>query len=396
MRDRLDGKERKKIMKEYIATSDPAKGGAYLRNISGLYPEECERIKTHFLSIEATPDEFAISVCPVNSSMIALCATQKKTSLEEPRMHSVSHGILIEVDKFADEFAAMESDEFTYLTQKLDEHDNPVRTGYQNERKECIVESQYNRTYSEDEKVNILYAILCLVENKQKILLQINEDEKFKWLVMLYNMLPLEIVTKLFVSTGECPMNPPDILLADKIKVQNEEGYIKKNLEQFIQYGEMFRKQTKIVSPYQKERISYLHVAKNPEQTKMLPQVLSKETTEDVSYECFEKCRRYMEGEDICLFEDVLHAQLNKTERDAFQKLLREFLQDCKIHFRKNEIQRYVDILFVAFQTSEKRGRKIWRNLWCCYDINGIKKFCRKQKFFLRIRIKREIEYRLF
>lgn len=384
-------------MREYIATSDPAKGGAYLRNISGLCPEECEMLKKHFLSIETIPGAFAVSICPVNSLTVALCVTQKKTSLEETRMHSVSHGILMGVDEFADEFAAMESDGFAYLAQKLDEHDNPVRTGYQNERKECFVESQYSQTYSEDEKVNLLYAILCLLENKQKILLQINEDEKIKWLVMLYSMLPPEIMAKIFVSTGECPMNPPDILLADKIKVQNEEGYIKNTLEQFIQYGEAYRKQIKIISPYQKNCFSYLYSVPNLEQTKMLPQVLMlKETTEDVSYELFKKCRRYIEGENISLIKDVLHSQLNGTEWYEFQKLLKEFLKHCKVRCRKSEIQRYVDILFVAFQNSEKGEGRIRRNLWCCYDINGIKAFCRKRNIFLRRQIKREIKYRLF
>ena len=113
--------------KEYITTCDPEKGGAYLRDIGGLNKKEMATISDCYLCIEPEEGEIAISVCPINYTTIAVVATKKRTSKEEPRMHSVSYGTLIKNSSIPSMLKKMEVTKFRMLYREFDEHDNLVK-----------------------------------------------------------------------------------------------------------------------------------------------------------------------------------------------------------------------------------------------------------------------------
>ena len=101
--------------KEYITTCDPGKGGAYLRDIGGLNKKEMATISDCYLCIEPEEGEIAISICPINYTTIAIMSTKKRTSKEEPRMHSVSYGTLIKNSSIPSMLKKLEVTKFRML-----------------------------------------------------------------------------------------------------------------------------------------------------------------------------------------------------------------------------------------------------------------------------------------
>lgn len=418
-------------MKEYIATSDPSRGGAYLENLAGLCKKEIDIIEERFLSIEAISGKMAVSVCPVSQSTLAVCMTRKKKSVEEPRMHSVSLGVVLNTEGFSTTLQRMEAEGFSYLSQELDEHDRPVVANSECERDISEeVSLQYMEAYSANERVNIFYAVICILENNEKILLQMDEAEKVKWIVMLYSLLPPEIATKIFVSTGECPKYPPDILIADKILTQsNEYEYIKKTIPQFEKYGEIFRRRTNLKFPYLESCISEPEGLEKLTGLKDNQQVRDKNIRDMLNYyesvlqlsenkvpclvetsssdqnsiqsESFisksnnllERCKSYITGEDIFIYDLLREGALLKDEEwKKFQSALRKNLKKYNINKLKNT-DRFINILFLAFQISGNGTGEIHRNLWCCYDLQGMQKFIEKNKWSVKkILLERKIK----
>ena len=148
------------MYKEYITTCNPGRGGAYLRDIGGLNKKEMATISDCYLCIEPEEGEVAISVCPINYTSIAVVSTKKRTSKEEPRMHSVSYGILIKNLSIPLMLKKMEMTKFRLLYREFDEHDNLVK----NEDEKFIENNRrWNSNYSGQEKVNMFFRVIQLI-----------------------------------------------------------------------------------------------------------------------------------------------------------------------------------------------------------------------------------------
>ena len=215
----------KRMIKEYITTYDPARGGAYLRNIGGLTKKEVKKIANDYISIEPEEDILTVSVFPVSYSTVSIATTRKNVTREEPRMHPVSHGIIVNNKSVSVELKRMEKTGFSFLNRELDEHDNPVCEGKHVEKKAY----PENHTKQDDaRKLDDFYRVIKIIENKEKVLLRMDKTERTQWLVSLYDVLLPEMINKIFISMGECPVNPPDILIRDTINVQNNEDEYEK------------------------------------------------------------------------------------------------------------------------------------------------------------------------
>lgn len=450
------------MIKEYITTYDPARGGAYLRNIGGLTKKEVKKIANDYISIEPEEDILTVSVFPVSYSTVSIATTRKNVTREEPRMHPVSHGIIVNNKSVSVELKRMEKTGFSFLNRELDEHDNPVCEGKHVEKKAY----PENHTKQDDaRKLDDFYRVIKIIENKEKVLLRMDKTERTQWLVSLYDVLLPEMINKIFISMGECPVNPPDILIGDTINVQNnEDEYEKENLHQFEKEGHFFRKKygnfprlekniinnnsegkRKLKKCYYircKYKLARYDGAENIrdvlEEYEILLELLEREQSEDPKNinvwlcqlrKCFvseDLFRRMLESEfpfldnsqqiqqvpvttnikkdlaDECM-EYVVKNKMpagfqeinSQDEWKEFQLKIRRKL--LKHELRKGEYERFVTVLFWAFQYSAD-GKAIRQGnlLWSSYDLREICIFIQRLKFPLNLKLGKAVKTRLF
>lgn len=446
--------------KEYITTCDPRKGGAYLRDIGGLNKKEMATISDCYLCIEPEEGEIAISICPINYTTIAIMSTKKRTSKEEPRMHSVSYGTLIKNSSIPSMLKKLEVTKFRMLYREFDEHDNLVK----NEDEKLIENNRrWNSNYSEQEKANMFFRVIQLIEKGEKILLQADETERINWLATLYDSFLPEMVCKIFVSLGgECPMNPPDILVKKNIEVQsNEHEYKKRNVQEFIKEGHEFKQgyftlpelERCIVNGHKEEKglikkCHYLRCkykmaeyteSENIEKVlleyELLLELIQEENTKTIKKAEYhiENLKEYMTADEI---KEMLKTEfpfiynmkyVNKKEKKAEDPIelsiayikgkekeipcnsLKEYEKQAWIEFQINlrkrlatytvkreECERYMETTFLAFQFNPNGSALKRGKIWCSYDLSEIYKFIHKRGLSSRLKLEKTLEKMLF
>lgn len=445
-----------KMYKEYITTCDPEKGGAYLRDIGGLNKKEMATISDCYLCIEPEEGERAISVCPINYTTIAVVATKKRTSKEEPRMHSVSYGMLVKNSSIPLMLKKMEVTKFRLLYREFDEHDNLVK----NEDEKFIENNRrWNSNYSGQEKVNMFFRVIQLIAKGEKILLQADETERINWLVTLYDFLLPEMACKIFVSLGgECPMNSPDILVKENIEVQNNEHeYKKRDIQEFIKEGDAFKQEyialpelERCIANGHKEekglikKCHYLRCkykmaeyteSENIEKVlweyEVLLELIQEESTKKIKeaehhivnlkeYTTANEIKEMLRTEFPFIYNikyvnkkekkaddpvELVMAYIKGREKEIPCNFLKKYEKQAWIEFQINlrkrlaaysvkreECERYMEATFLAFQFDPVGSALKRGKIWCSYDLSEIYKFIHKRGLPSRLKLKKTFE----
>lgn len=234
-------------MKTYMTSCDPARGGAYVVNISGVSKKNLEEIKEKCLSIEPEKNmvESTVSVCPLNNEEIGVSFVVRRKSNFEKRNHPVAQGRIIKANELAVELNEMLEMTFEKaLFQELDDNEKITKKIKKANIKSDYSLEKYLNGFNKNFKIDFFYAIVRLIQENQRAILILDKEDRIKILVIIYSLIPVELVTQIYtIVNGESPMNPPDILLKDDVVWQkNVYEYKKMNLDMFLQYGSEYKK----------------------------------------------------------------------------------------------------------------------------------------------------------